>query len=258
MKSVAIFLIVAVFCTGSLFARTTIKVGASEVPHAQILRHIKPMLEKQGYDLDIRVFSDYILPNLALEKGDLDANFFQHVPYMEEFNRLKHTHIVKVVAVHIEPMGIYSKRIRHVSELKAGDKVSLSNDPTNESRALRILEKAGLITLPANKTLCTPQDITSNPKQLRFVEMDPAQIPRSLRDVTLSCINTNYALAAGLTPLRDALLLEDKNSPYANVLSAKEGTQNDPKIQALARALNAESVRAFILSTYKGAVLPAF
>ncbi|AQW81097.1 MetQ/NlpA family ABC transporter substrate-binding protein [Campylobacter pinnipediorum] len=257
MKKILISSLVALGL--SLFANADEKIiiGATSVPHAEILEAVKPVLKKSGYDLEIKEFFDYSLPNLALEDEDLDANYFQHTPYLTEFNKNKGTHLVTTVAVHIEPLGIYSKKVKSLDELKDGDSVAIPNDPTNEDRALNILAKAGLIKLN-DEPLKTLIDITENPKNLNFVEIEAAQIPRSLDDITLAAINTNYALSANLNPLKDSILLEDKDSPYVNYIVVKEGHENDKKIKALNDAVTSEDVKKFIIEKYQGAVLPVF
>ena len=235
----------------------TIIVGATPVPHAEILEVVKPILAKDGYTLEIKEFNDYTVPNLATEDGDLDANYFQHLPYLEEFNKNKGTHLVKTVGVHLEPMGVYSKKIKDIKELKEGSSVSIPNDPTNESRALDVLASAGLIKLN-NNPLKTPLDIVENPKKLKFEEIETAQVPRTLDDVTIAVINTNYAMNAKLNPTKDALVLESKDSPYTNYVVVKAGNENSPKTKALDKAIISPEVKKFIEEKYKGAILPTF
>lgn len=235
----------------------TITVGATPVPHAEILEFIKPDIEAKGYKLEVKVFNDYVIPNVATNDGQLDANFFQHIPYLEEFNKQKGTKLVKTVGVHLEPMGVYSKKIKSLDELKKGDKVGIPNDPTNESRALDVLVAAGLIKVNSNP-LRTPKDITENAKELKFVEIEAAQVPRTLGDTAISVINTNFALNAGLNPTKDALVIEGKESPYVNILVVKVGNENSPKTKALNEALNSEKVKKFIAEKYKGAIVSAF
>ncbi|WP_169940977.1 MetQ/NlpA family ABC transporter substrate-binding protein [Campylobacter sp. RM15925] len=235
----------------------TIIVGATPVPHAEILEVAKPLLEKEGFKLEIKEFNDYTIPNLATEDGDLDANFFQHLPYLNEFNKNKGTHLVKTVGVHLEPMGVYSAKIKDLNELKNGDTVAIPNDPTNESRALDVLASAGLIKLNDNP-LKTPLDIVENPKNLKFSEIEAAQIPRTLGDVTIAVINTNYALNAKLNPSKDALALESTESPYTNYVVVKAGNENSSKTKALNKAINSDEIRSFIKSKYEGAILPSF
>lgn len=257
MKKSLISSLVAVSLATSLFAEKII-VGATPVPHAEILEAIKPELKKSGFDLEIKEFNDYVIPNLATNDGEIDANFFQHIPYLEEFNKNKGTNLVKTVAVHLEPMGIYSKKIKNLNELKDKAKVSIPNDPTNESRALDVLADAGLIELDSKVELKTPLDITKNPKNLNFIEIDAASVPRTLDDVDIAVINTNFALNAGFNPLKDALKLESKDSPYANIIAVKKGNENNEKIKALDEAITSQTVKDFIEKKYNGAILPAF
>lgn len=233
-------------------------VGATPEPHAMILEQIKPLLTKDGIEIEIKEFTDYVTPNKSLDDGSLDANFFQHKPYLDSFNKEHKTNLVSVAGIHIEPMGIYSKNIKNLDELKEGDLISLPNDPSNGARALRILEKNGLIKLKDGVELASVQDIVENSKGLKFKEMDAPQLARALGDVSASVINTNFALLAGLNPLNDAIAIEDKDSPYANILVVKAGNENNPNIQKLISALQSEEVRKFIMDTYKGAILPSF
>ncbi len=238
-------------------AAEKIIVGATPVPHAEILEQVKPLLAEKGYELEIKEFTDYVIPNLALDDGTLDANFFQHRPYLLEFNKNKNTHLVATVNVHLEPMGVYSHKIKNLADLPDGASVAVPNDPTNESRALDVLANAGLITLK-NVDFKTSLDIAENPKKLSFKELDAPQLPRVLDDVDIAVINTNYALPAGLNPIKDALAIEAKDSPYANVIVVKEGRENDPKIKALNEAITSEPIRLFILEKYHGAIVEAF
>ncbi|WP_170000138.1 MetQ/NlpA family ABC transporter substrate-binding protein [Campylobacter sp. RM9328] len=249
--------LVALSLLVSANAAEKIVVGATPVPHAEILEVIKPILAKDGYELEIKEFNDYSIPNIATDDGDLDANFFQHLPYLEEFNKNKGTKLTRTVGVHLEPMGVYSKKIKNINEIKNGDIVAIPNDPTNESRALDVLATAGLIKLNDNP-LKTPLDITQNPKNLKFKEMESAQTPRTLDDVTIAVINTNYALNASLNPTKDALALESKESPYVNYVVVKVGNEQSKKIQALNKAITTPEVKAFIEKKYEGAILPAF
>lgn len=234
-----------------------VTVGATPVPHAEILEFVKPLLARKGYTLVVKDFNDYVLPNLATEDGDLDANFFQHLPYLNEFNKTKGTHLISIAGIHIEPMGLYSKKIKKLSDLKKGDSIAVPNDPTNESRALDLLAVHGLIRLD-NVKLKTKIDIVSNPKRIKFQELDAPQIPRALSDVTAAVINTNYALAAGLNPTKDALIIEGKESPFVNILVVKKGNEKKAKIKALVDVLRSNDVKKFILKKYKGSIVPAF
>lgn len=232
-------------------------VGATPEPHATILAQVVPLLEKEGVSLEIKEFTDYVTPNLSLEDGSLDANFFQHKPYLDSFNAEKGTKLVSVASIHLEPMGVYSKKIKSLDELKDGDVVTIPNDPSNGSRALRILEKEGLIKL-GEGNLVSPQDITQNDRNLSFKEVDAPQLTRTLDDVTISVINTNFALLANLNPLKDAIAIEDKESPYSNILVVKEGRESDEKIQKLVKALQSETIKNYINEQYKGAIIPSF
>lgn len=238
---------------------TKIVVGASPNPHAEILNVVKPILAKEGIDLEIKEFTDYVTPNTALNDKQIDANFFQHVPYLEDFEKKNNMKLVPLVKVHVEPMGAYSKKIKSKDEIKDSATVAVPNDATNEGRALLLLQKQGLIKLKdPNGLTQTPRDIVYNPKHLKFVELEAPQLPRTLQDVDLAIINTNFALEANLNPLKDAIFMEDKDSPYANVLVVRPDNQNDPAIQKLAKALNSEEVKKFIEDKYKGAIVPAF
>lgn len=257
MKKTVAMALLAISFISAAFAEV-IKVGATPIPHAEILEFIKPELKKEGYELEIKVFNDYVVPNLAVEDGDLDANYFQHIPYLNEFNANKGTHLVKTAGVHLEPMGIYSKKIKSLKDLKDGATVSIPNDPTNESRALDVLVNAKLIEVDNSVKLRTPLDITKNSKNLKFKELEAATLPRTLDDVDIAVINTNFAMNANLNPTKDALALESKDSPYVNIVVVKEGNQNSKKIKALDAALNTKAVKDFIADKYKGAIIPAF
>jgi D-methionine transport system substrate-binding protein len=234
-------------------------VGATPMPHAEILNFVKPLLEAKGITLEVKEFTDYVTPNIALNDKELDANFFQHVPYMEEFAKQKNLQLVAAVKVHVEPMGAYSSKIKSTDELKDGATIAIPNDATNEGRALLLLQKQGLIKLKEASNLSqTPKDIVENPKNLKFSELEAAQLPRVLVDVDIAVINTNYALEAKLNPVKDALFIEDGDSPYANVLTVRPDNQNSPEIQELVKILNSEEVKKFINDKYQGAIIPAF
>ena len=237
----------------------TLTVAATAIPHAEILKQIQPILEKEGVNLQIKVFADYVQPNTQVAEKNIDLNYFQTKPYLDAFNREHGTHLVIITGVHIEPFGAYSRKYKSIDQLPDGASVTLPNDPSNNSRALLLLAKHGLIALkdPSNE-LSTLKDITANPKHLQFRELEAAMLPRTLDEVDLALINTNYALAAGLNPTRDALLIEDKDSPYVNYLVGRPDNQNDPRVQKLAKALTSPAVKAFIEQKYHGAVLPAF
>jgi lipoprotein, YaeC family len=246
--------------TGSSNNKTTkLVVGASPEPHAKILQLIAPDLKAKGIDLEIREFNDYVTPNTALNDKQLDANFFQHVPYMEDFAKKNNMKLVAAAKVHVEPMGAYSKKVKSKDELKDGAQVAVPNDATNEGRALLLLQKQGLIKLKDAAGLTqTARDIVENPKNLKIKELEAAQLPRVLQDVDLAIINTNFALKGGLDPLKDSIFMEDKDSPYANVLTVRPDNQNNPAIQELVKALNSDKVKKYIEDTYKGAIVPAF
>ena len=245
--------------TKSEGGKTVLKVGATPVPHAELLNFVKPQLAKEGVDLQIIEFSDYVKPNLSLNDKEIDANFFQHIPYLEEFAKERNMPLVTLTKVHIEPMGIYSSKFKSLDELPDGAKIAIPNDPTNGGRALLILQSAGLIGLKDGGNITsTVQDVEKNDKHLQFVELEAAQIPRSIDDVDIALINTNFAMEAGLNPLKDALFLEPKDSPYANVLVIREGDENRPEIQKLVKALQSPEVKKFIEDKYQGAILPSF
>lgn len=236
----------------------TIIVGVSPVPHAEILEFVKPKLKSQGYELVIKEITDYSIPNIATQDGSLDANFFQHQPYLDEQNKARGLTLVKAAAVHVEPLGFYSKRIKNISELKNGATIAIAHDPSNANRALAILQKAGLIKLNESVKFAAPHDITDNPKGLKFIELEGAQIPRTLDEVDLAAISTNFILDLGLSVKENALLLESSDSPYANIIVTRSGNENSDKIKALNAAVLSDDVREFILKRYKGEVIPAF
>lgn len=237
----------------------TLKVGASPSPHAKILEHIKPALEKEGVNLEIVEFTDYVLPNTQVDSKEIDANFFQHKPYLDNEIKERKLDLESVIAVHVEPLGAYSKTITSVDELKDGAVVAIPNDPSNAGRALTLLSKNGVIKLnDESKLEATAKDIVENPKNLEFKEVEAAMLPRMLDELDLAVINTNYALEAGLDPTKDALFIEDKDNPYANLLVARPDNKDSDAIQKLAKALTSEDVKTFIEEEYKGAVIPAF
>lgn len=239
-----------------------IKVGASPAPHAEILEAAAPALEKLGYKLNIVEYTDYVQPNLALSTGDLDANYFQHFPYLEQFNQENGTKINSAAAIHYEPFGIYAGKTASLDTLADGAKVAVPNDATNEARALLLLEAQGLIKLTEGVGLnATKTDVTENPKNLEILEIEAAQVPRSLQDVDIAVVNGNYAIEAGLK-VSDALAVEASDSEaavtYGNIIAVQEGRENDEAIQALIQALTSDEVKAYIESTYDGAVVPLF
>ncbi|MEV5320615.1 MetQ/NlpA family ABC transporter substrate-binding protein [Streptomyces sp. NPDC052687] len=237
----------------------TLVVGATAVPAGEVLTYIKDNLaEDAGLKLEIREFTDYVLPNTALQEGSLDANLYQNKPYLDDFNQAKGTDLVPVVDAYLPPMGVYSKTADDVTELADGATVAVPNDTTNEGRALRLLASEGVITLAKDAgTDASPADVTANPRHLKFKELDPAQLPRSLDDVAAAVINNNYAQDAGLSPAKDAILLESaKDNPYANLLAVKRGNEDDPRVKTLAGLLTSPEVRRFIEDKYQGSVLP--
>ena len=239
--------------------KVVLKVGATPVPHAEILNEIKPLLAKDGIDLQIIEFTDYVKPNLSLNDKEIEANFFQHEPYLKKFAADRKLDLVNLVAVHIEPMGVYSKKLKDIKSVPDGAKVAIPNDPTNGGRALNILAKAGLIKLKDGVGIsATVGDIVENPKNLKITEAEAAMLPRTLDDVDLAVINSNFAMEAKLNPTKDALFIEPKDSPYANIVAVRKGDENRKEIQALKKALTSPEVKKFIEEKYKGAVIPAF
>ncbi|MFI7532554.1 MetQ/NlpA family ABC transporter substrate-binding protein [Streptosporangium sp. NPDC049376] len=241
-------------------AAEVLKVGASPVPHAQILKFVKDKLAaKEGLNLEIVEFTDYVQPNVQLSEGRLGANFFQHKPYLDDFNASKGTKLVFLQPVHLEPLGLYSKKITKVGDLPQNGTVAVPNDATNLGRALKLLADNGVITLKEGAgTAATERDVTGNPKSLKFQPLEAAQLPRSLEDVDAAVINGNYALEAGLNPAQNALVLEKaQDNPYVNGLVVAEGHEHDPQVVKLAKLLAGPEVKQFIEQTYKGAVIPA-
>jgi len=240
-------------------SEVTLKIGATPVPHSEILEEIKPDLKDQGINLEIVEFNDYVQPNIALNDKELDANFFQHEPYLQDFvAEHKDVKLKNAGGVHIEPMGIYSKKITKLDELSDNAAVSIPNDPTNGGRALLLLQKAGLLSLRENVSeMATVQDITANPRNLVIQEVEAAQLPRTLEDVEIAIINTNFAMNADLNPMKDALFIEDKTSPYVNIVAVREDENRD-EIQKLMTTLKSDKVKKFIEDKYKGAIVPAF
>ena len=249
--------------TGSTDSKNdkVIKIGVTPKPHEEIVNIAKPLLEKEGYTVEITEFNDYNQPNTAVQEGDLDANFYQHTPYLKEQNASKGYNLVSVGAIHLEPMGLYSHKIKSLDELKDGATIAVPNDPSNEARALKLLAGKGVIKIKDGE-LVTPKDITENTKNLKFSELEAAAVPRAIDDVDAAVINGNYAIDAKFNPTKDAIIIEDKNSeaakPYANILVVKEGNEKQEKIQALFKALTSPEVKEFIEKEYNGAVIPVF
>ena len=238
-------------------------VGASPSPHAEILEVVKDALAEKGYELDIVTFTDYVQPNSSLEDGTLDANYFQHTPYLDSFNEEQGTHLVSAGAIHYEPMGIFPSKTKALADLADGATVAVPNDTTNEARALLLLEAQGLIKVKPDAGLnATIYDITENPKNLEIKEIEAAQIPTVLPDFDIAVINGNYAIPADLNVANDALALEDKDSAaaqtYANIIAVKEGNEESDKTKALVEALQSDAVKTYINDTYDGAVVPIF
>ncbi|MNW40770.1 D-methionine-binding lipoprotein MetQ precursor [compost metagenome] len=233
-------------------------VGAT-VPHADILKFIAPKLKEEGVELEVKEFTDYVQPNVQVYEKQLDANYFQHQPYLDDQNQKNKFDLVSVVGVHVEPFGAYSKKYTAVDQIPDGARVAIPNDATNGGRALLLLEKQGLIKLKEDAGIdATKADIAENPKNLSFIEVEAAMLPRQLEEVDLSLINTNYAIEADLNPTKDALFIEDKDSPYTNILVARPDNKDSEAIQKLAKALTSDDVRKFIEDTYKGALVPVF
>lgn len=249
-------------CGGSETDDKTIKIGVSPSPHAEILQQVKAEVEAQGYTLEIIEYNDYVIPNTAVDQGELDANFFQHKPYLDNFNAENDTDIVSVAAIHFEPLGVYSVKVTDVAEIGEGAMIGVPNDATNEARALLLLEANGLITLKADAGInATVNDIESNPLNLKIKEIEAAQLPLSLQDLDAAVINGNYAISGGLS-VSDAIAVEESTSiaaeTYANIVAVKSGNEDNEKIQVLVNALQSEAVKAYIESTYAGAVVPVF
>lgn len=242
-------------------AALTVRVGASPAPHAEVLEVVKDLLAKDGVTLEIVEFDDYVLPNTALEEGDLDANYFQHITYLNNFNAEHGTHLVSVASIHYEPFAIYPGQAAALTDLKDGDKIAVPDDGTNEARALMLLESQGLIKLEEGVGLAaTKLDIAENPHNYDIVEMEAKLLPSALQDVAMAVINGNYALGAGLTS-DQALIFEDaaqSAEPYVNVLAVKEGHEEDAGVKALVKALQSDEVKAFMAEKYGSAVVPAF
>lgn len=256
----AFALAAGVFAAGTAAqAQTKLSVAATPVPHAELLEFVKPNLAKEGIELDIKVFTDYVQPNQQVADKAIDANFFQHKPYLETFNKERGTNLVPVGLVHVEPFGAYSKKIKAAADIPDGALIAIPNDPSNGARALLLLQKQGLLKLkdPSN-LLATSRDVVENPKNFKFKELEAATLPRVLDDVDVALINSNYALEAGLKPTEEALFIEDADSPYANLVATiPEKAESEP-VKALLKALQTEEVKKFISEKYKGAVVPAF
>jgi len=236
-----------------------IRIGVTPEPHGKIVESIKDDLEKEGIKIEIVEFTDYVTPNLALADGDLDANFFQHEPYLNDFIKEKNVDLVSIGSIHIEPMGLYSSKYKSIDQIEDGAEIAIPSDATNGGRALLLLEKTGLIKLDDKAgILATEKDIVDNPKNLKFTPLEAAQLPRVLQDVDGAVINGNYALESGLIPTKDAIFLEDKSSPYANIVVVRKGEEHQEKFKKLMKALQSDEVKQFIEENYEGGVIPAF
>ena len=261
MKKIIVIALVAILSVVSVFAQaaaetqsstTKIVVGATPEPHAALLSLVVDDLAAQGITLEIKEFTDYVTPNDAVEYGEIDANYFQHIPYLESFNTEHGYHLVNAGGIHVEPIALYSSKYSSLSDLPNGAVSAIPNDPTNEGRALLLLQSAGLIKLRADAGLeAIPLDITENPKNFKFSEIEAATLPRVLSDVDAAIINGNYAIPAGLVATRDGLFVEGADSPYVNVIAVKEGNENNPAIKALIEALKSDEVAAFVAEKYK-------
>ncbi len=237
--------------TAASSSTTKIVVGATPEPHATLLSLVVDDLAAQGIELEIKEFTDYVTPNDAVEDGSIDANYFQHIPYLESFNTEHGYHLVNAGGIHIEPIALYSTKYKSLDEIPDGATIAIPNDPTNEGRALLLLQSAGLITLVDNAGLeATPLDVASNPKNLKFKEIEAASLPRVIDDVDGAVINGNYAIPAGFVATRDGLYVEGADSPYVNVVAVKEGNENNPAILALVEALKSDEVKAYVAEHY--------
>ena len=261
MKKILAIALVALLTIVSVFAQATsetqssttkIVVGATPEPHAALLALVVDDLASQGITLEVKEFTDYVTPNDAVEYGEIDANYFQHIPYLESFNTEHGYHLVNAGGIHVEPIALYSSKYSSLSDIPNGAVIAIPNDPTNEGRALLLLQSAGLIKLKENAGLeAIPLDIVENPKNLKFSEIEAATLPRILSDVDAAVINGNYAIPAGLVATRDGLYVEGADSPYVNVIAVKAGNENNPAVKALVEALKSDEVKAYIAEHYK-------
>lgn len=256
----AVALALATSFSGSLLAQDKpLKIGVTAGPHAQIFEQVKKVAEKDGLKIQIVEFSDYIQPNAALAAGDLDANSYQHKPFLDQQVKDRGYKLVSAGYTVNFPIGIYSKKVKNLKDLKDGARFGIPNDPTNGGRVLLLLQEKGLIKLrPEAGLKATPLDVIDNPKKIRFVELDAAQLPRSLDDLDISAINTNFALSAGLNPGKDAIALEAAKSPYVNLLAVREQDKDKPWVAKLIKAYQSEEIRKFIQTEFKGSVLAGF
>lgn len=261
MKKILVSLLISglIFSCAKKEKEITLKIGASPIPHSEILKIAEDELKSEGIKIEIISFEDAVLPNQEVVSKGLDANFIQHVPYMEDFNNKYSSSLVSAAKIHVEPLALYSKKIRNIQELNEGGEILIPNNATNQGRALLLLDKNGIIKLRDNKKLdSTPEDIIENPKKLKVIPMAAEQIAPRINEVEGAVINGNFAMKNNLTIKEDAILVEDKESPYANVLVILKGNENNEAVQKLIKALQSEKVKKFIESNYKGAVIPAF
>ena len=258
-KSFKTLLAAAFILVGATALAGELKVGATPVPHAELLNLVKEDLKTEGVDLKVVEFTDYVTPNLALAEGELDANFFQHFPYLEKFSNERGLNLVSAGKIHVEPLGVFSQKIKDIKDLPNKATIAIPSDPSNGGRALILLHNNGIIKLNAPTNLyVTEFDIVENPKKLKFKPIEAAQLPRVLPDVEAAVINGNYALEAGFSPVEDSLLLEGAESPYANIIAVKSGDESKEDIQKLLKALQSKKVSDYIGANYKGGVVPAF
>lgn len=235
----------------STIKKGVLRVGATPEPHAEILNLVKDDLKAEGIELTVIEFTDYVTPNDAVDSGDIDANYFQHLPYMDSFNKEKGYKLVNAGGIHVEPIVLYSHKVSKLDELKDGSEIAIPNDPTNEGRALLLLQSAGLITLKAEAGItATPIDITSNAKNLKFVEIEAASLPRVIDDVDAAVINGNYAIPAGLSAEKEGLFVEGADSPYVNIVAVNAGNEDAPEVKALIKALQSDKVKNWIKERY--------
>lgn len=257
--AVALSLCLALFVSSTVFAQEVLRVGASPVPHARLLEAVKSELSSQGIDLKIIEFTDYVKPNLALNDGELDANFFQHLPYLHSFAKDHKLDIVSAGSVHVEPLGLYSRKHSSIGDLPEKALIAIPSDSVNGGRALLLLQAEGLIKLdPSSGLAATELDVIENPKKLRFKSIESAQLPRVLQDVDGAVINGNYAIEAGLNPSKDGLIVEGADSPYANIVAVKASDREKASIKALMAALQSDVVKSILIDEFDGAVVPAF
>lgn len=237
--------------------KKVIKIGITPNPFKEIVEEIKPLVKEKGYELEVKEFTDYMTPNTALVDKELDVNFYQHIPFLNKFNNDKHADLTYASKVFIAPIGIYSKKIKDIKELKENSEIGIPNDPTNEARALKLLASAGLIKVKDGDFI-TIVDITENPKKLNIKELDAAQIPRTLDQLDIGVINTNFALAAKLNPAKDSIYKEAKDSPYSNILAVRKEDKDKPYVKALSEVLTSKEFKKFIEDKYKGVLIPSF